>query len=274
MQGKLYLVATPIGNLDDITYRAFETLKSVDVIFAEDTRHTGALLHHFNIKKPLVSYHEYSDEKKHTLVLSRILNGENAALCSDAGMPCIADPGQQLVKDAISLGIEVVPIPGANAMLTALIASGISTDQFAFLGFFPRKNKVEEFKKLENFYMTGVYYESPMRIVDTLCALSEVFPDRKIVVARELTKVHEEFIRGTAKEVYDELSSRDKIKGEIVLIIEGATLIEVELTDSDIEDKLKELLNDMSLKSAVKEVCEKYDLPKNRVYEIGKKIKE
>ena len=156
MKGKLYLVATPIGNMGDITLRAIETLKSVDIVLAEDTRVTGKLLSYLEIKKPIVSYHEHTSTDRHEQVLKRITDGENVALCSDAGMPCISDPGQRLVADAICADIEIVPIPGANAMLTALIASGISTDRFTFMGFFPRKKRESPYCGLRAAYIGKV----------------------------------------------------------------------------------------------------------------------
>lgn len=274
MTGKLYLVSTPIGNLQDITLRAVNILKEADVVLAEDTRVTGKLLAHLEIKKPLMSYHEHSSDKRHQEVLSMISDGKTAALCSDAGMPCISDPGQQLVKDAVDAGIEVIPIPGANAMLTALIASGVSTDRFTFMGFFPRKNKEDEIGKVIHNEATLVYYESPMRVTDTVCAIAQLIPGRQIAVARELTKLHEEFIRGTAKDVYENLSSRPSIKGEIVIVIAPEQKELDELTDEYITDLLKTHMTEGdSLKTSVAKVCDEYKLPKNRVYDIGKNIK-
>lgn len=272
-KGKLYLVSTPIGNMGDITLRAMETLKNADVVLAEDTRVTGKLLAYLEIKKPLVSYHEHTDKGKHEAVLGRIIDGETAALCSDAGMPCISDPGQQLVRDAIDAGIEVIPIPGPNAMLTALIASGISTDRFTFMGFFPRKKRREEMKEVSKIPSTLVYYESPMRVVEATEAIADVMGDRQVVVARELTKLHEEFIRGTASEVYEELNSRETIKGEIVIIIAPSQVEETGLTDEEIAEELQILLEGGErLKTAAKMISEKHGLNKNRVYDIGKRL--
>lgn len=274
MTGKLYLVSTPIGNLQDITLRAVNTLKKADVILAEDTRVTGKLLSHLEMKKPLMSYHEHSSGKRHQEILDMIFDGKTAALCSDAGMPCISDPGQQLVKDAVDAGIEVIPIPGANAMLTALIASGVSTDRFTFMGFFPRKNKEEEISRVIHNEGTLVYYESPMRVVDTVCAIAQLIPGRQIAVARELTKLHEEFIRGTAQDVYENLSARPSIKGEIVIIIAPEQKELDELSDEDITALLKiHMTEGDSLKTSVAKVCDEYKLPKNRVYDIAKNIK-
>lgn len=273
MKGKLYLVSTPIGNMGDITLRAIETLKGADLVLAEDTRVTGRLLSHLEIKKPLMSYHEHTARDKHSRVLERILEGETAALCSDAGMPCISDPGQQLVRDAIDEGIEVIPIPGANAMLTALIASGISTDRFTFMGFFPRKKREEEMERVKDALSTLVYYESPMRVVDAVEAIVGVIPERQIVVARELTKLHEEFIRGRADEVLESLKGRESIKGEIVIIIAPAKPKTAEIDDEEIAKELQTLIDGGErLKSAVQRVSESYGLNKNRVYDIGKKL--
>lgn len=268
MAGKLYLVSTPIGNLGDITLRAIDTLKNADVVLAEDTRVTGKLLAHLGVKKPLISYHEHSDNKKHEHVLELVKNGQNAALCSDAGMPCISDPGQELVADAIVAGIEVVPIPGANAMLTGLIASGVSTDTFTFMGFFPRKKREDSVRLVMDRVDTVIFYESPMRICDTVNAIAAVIPDRDIVVARELTKLHEEFIRGKADEVARNLASRESIKGEMVVIISPAVPQVLEHTDEDIAQLISQrMVAGDTAKSAVAAVAKEHSLPKNRVYD-------
>ncbi len=268
----LYLCSTPIGNLEDMTFRCINALKNADIIFAEDTRHTIPLLKHFDIDTKVQSYHEYSDKKRHEMVLDLLKEGKEVALCSDAGMPCINDPGTSLVSDAISLGINVVPIPGANAFLTALIASGISTQSFTFKGFFPRKHRDKEAQYLLGATTATGYYESPNRIVDTVDSIATLVPNRQIVVARELTKLHEEFIRGTAKEVLENLNSREKIRGEIVLLVEKDNEIK-ELSEEEISDLLRELLSEgKSLKDASKELSQKYDIPKNRVYDLGKSL--
>ena len=206
--GKLYLVATPIGNLEDITYRAVNVLKEVDVIAAEDTRHSLKLLNHLEISKPLISYHRHNEDNKTELLINKLLNGENIALITDAGTPAISDPGEEVVKQAIINNIEIIPIPGACALINALICSGMNTKEFSFYGFLPlnkklRKNKFEEIKK-EN--KTIILYEAPHKITQTLKDLYEELGDINIVIARELTKIHEEFIRGKIGEIIEKYS--------------------------------------------------------------------
>ena len=220
MSGKLYIVATPIGNLEDITLRALRILKEVDVIAAEDTRQTLKLLNHFEISKPLISYHRHNEDMKSNILIEKLKNGENIALVSDAGTPGICDPGEEVIKKAIEEYIEVIPIPGACAMINALIASGLNTSEFSFLGFLPlnkklRKEKIEEIKNSEK---TLIIYEAPHKMKNTLNDLREILEKRKIVLARELTKIHEEFIRKDVEELLNEI---DNIKGEMILIIEG-----------------------------------------------------
>lgn len=219
MNGKLYVVATPIGNLEDITLRALNILKTVDVIAAEDTRHTLKLLNHYEITKPLISYHRHNEETKKDILIEKLKNGENIAIVSDAGTPGICDPGEEVIKQAIEENIDVIPIPGACAFVNALIASGIETNEFTFIGFLPlnkrlRKEKIEEIKKSSK---TIIMYEAPHKLKNTMQNLQEILGDRKIVLARELTKVHEEFIRGTTDEIINKV---DELKGEFVIIIE------------------------------------------------------
>ena len=221
MNGKLYIVATPIGNLEDITLRALKVLKEVNIIAAEDTRQTLKLLNHFEISKPLISYHRHNEAIKSNVLIEKLKGGESIALVSDAGTPGICDPGEEIIKKAIEENIEVIPIPGACAMINALIASGLNTSEFTFLGFLPlnkklRKEKIEEIKKSEK---TIIIYEAPHKIKNTLLDLKEILKNRKIVLARELTKIHEEFIRKNIEELLEEI---DNIKGEIILIIEGS----------------------------------------------------
>lgn len=220
MPGKLYIVATPIGNLEDITLRALKILREVDLIAAEDTRQTLKLLNHFEITKPLISYHRHNEEVKSDILIEKIKKGENIALVSDAGTPGICDPGESVIKKAIEENIEVIPIPGACAMVNALIASGIETKEFCFLGFLPlnkklRKEKLEEIKKANK---TTIIYEAPHKMKATLEDLKEVIENRKVVLARELTKIHEQFIRGNIEELLNKI---DDLKGEMILIIEA-----------------------------------------------------
>jgi 16S rRNA (cytidine1402-2'-O)-methyltransferase len=223
----LYLVATPIGNLGDITLRALEVLRGVDRIACEDTRQTQKLLNHFQIEKKTVSYHEHNERSRAGELLQDIKAGQAIALVSDAGTPGVSDPGSWLVREAIAAGVQVFPIPGANAAVSALIASGLPADEFEFLGFLPEKAGARR-TKLENLAghpsetaRTLIFYEAPHRLLDTLADLESVFgPQLRVVVARELTKIHEEFLRGSVAGVRSELAGRDRIRGEITLLIE------------------------------------------------------
>ena len=220
MNGKLYIVATPIGNLEDITIRALNVLKEVDLIAAEDTRHTLKLLNHYEITKPLISYHRHNEEVKKDILIEKLKNGENVALVSDAGTPGICDPGEEVIKEAIKEEIDIIPIPGACAFLNALICSGISTKEFIFLGFLPlnKKQRKEKLDLIKDTTRTTIIYEAPHKLKTTLEDLRDIIEDRKIVIAREITKIHEEYLRGTADEL---LEKTDELKGEFVIIIEG-----------------------------------------------------
>ncbi|WP_348624006.1 16S rRNA (cytidine(1402)-2'-O)-methyltransferase [Paenibacillus peoriae] len=222
-RGKLYLVATPIGNLDDMTFRAINTLKSCSIIAAEDTRQTRKLLTHFEITpNMLFSYHEHNKTASGPELIRYIIEGKNLALVSDAGLPAISDPGSDLVKLALEAEISVIPIPGANAALSALIASGLDTERFTFAGFPPREKKDLE-KLLLSFQVshgTIIFYESPHRIVKTLMVLKETLGSRKVVLARELTKLHEEWVRGTVEQCLAKLEENPPI-GEYCLVVEG-----------------------------------------------------
>ncbi len=223
----LYLVATPIGNLGDITLRALEVLRGVDRIACEDTRQTQKLLNHFQIEKKTVSCHEHNERSRAAELIAAIEGGSAVALVSDAGTPGVSDPGSWLVREAIAAGVPVFPIPGANAAVSALIASGLPADEFEFLGFLPEKAGARR-TKLENLAAqphetarTLIFYEAPHRLLDTLSDIEEIWGGLlHAVVARELTKIHEEFLRGTVAEVRTELAARDRIRGEITLLIE------------------------------------------------------
>ena len=220
MEGILYLVATPIGNLDDITLRAIKTLEAVDYIAAEDTRHTLKMLNHLNISKPLISCYKENELIKSDILISKLKEGKNIALVSDAGTPVISDPGEKLVHNAIKNNIKVVPIPGACALITALIASGISAKEFCFVVFLP-VNKTEKTNKLLSLHeidKTLIFYEAPHKLLNTLTCIKEILGNRKIAIARELTKIHEEFIYGYIDDILKNISNP---KGEFVLIVEG-----------------------------------------------------
>jgi 16S rRNA (cytidine1402-2'-O)-methyltransferase len=218
----LYVIATPIGNLDDITLRALEALKSADVIAAEDTRHSGNLLRHFEIRKPLTSYHEHNEAMRAEQLAERLAAGENVALITDAGMPGLSDPGARLIRKCIERELPYTIVPGVSAILTALVGSGISTDRFCFRGFLPVKSgqRERELRAALDREETSVFFESPYRILKTLAACAEIMPDRGLCVARELTKKFEEFRRGTASELVAHYEARPA-KGEITLVISG-----------------------------------------------------
>ncbi len=224
MKGTLYIVSTPIGNLEDITLRALRLLKEVDLIAAEDTRHTGILLKHFGIQKPLTSYFEGNELKKKEWILSRLNQGDRIALVSDAGTPGISDPGFRLIQVAIENLIPIVPIPGPSAVITALSVSGLPTDAFLFKGFLPHKSKKRKdlLKQLEETKETLIFYESPHRLNETLKDILDILGDREIVLTRELTKIYEEILRGKVSEIQHQLAEK-KIKGEITLVISGKT---------------------------------------------------
>jgi 16S rRNA (cytidine1402-2'-O)-methyltransferase len=220
----LYLVATPIGNLEDITLRALRVLKECDVVAAEDTRHSGQLLKHFGISKPLLSYFQFNEAKRSEEIIERLRRGEKVALVTDAGTPGISDPGERVVKAAIAAGFRVESVPGPSALIAAITASGLPTEEFHFIGFLPhksgqRRNKLESLKAFEG---TLVLYESPYRIEKLLGELSEVFPERQIVLARELTKKFEEFLRGTPTELLA-VAQKRSLKGEFVVMISPET---------------------------------------------------
>jgi len=243
MKGKIYLVATPIGNLEDITLRALKILKEVDIIGAEDTRHTLKLLNHFNISKPLISYYKQNEKVKSEMLLEKINEGKNVAIVTDAGTPGISDPGEEIVKNALKNDIEVIPIPGACAFVSALICSGISSNEFCFIGFLPtaKKDKREKIEELKLETKTIILYEAPHKLKNTLEEILEILGDRSVVLARELTKIHEEFIRGKVSDILNKLQ---EARGEFVVIIEGS-----KESKKDVE---KKHLNEMTLEEHYK----------------------
>lgn len=272
-KGRLFLCPTPIGNLEDITLRVLKILKEVEVIAAEDTRVTRKLMNHYGIKKPLISYHEHNKTKKGEEIIKLLLEGRDVALVSDAGTPGISDPGEELVKAAIEENIEVVPLPGPSAFVTALIASGFSTRRFAFEGFLPKKDKEREkiLNDLLNEKRTIIFYESPHRIVKFLKELKEKMGDRRIVIARELTKIHEEFFRGTVEEALLKFNTKEP-RGEFVIIIEGVLKEETNDTpDENVKEKALEKVKEyvkggMAKSQAVKKVSKEFNISKNELY--------
>ena len=270
MKGKLYICPTPIGNLEDITYRTIRILKEVDLIACEDTRRTGRLLKHFEIDNDLISYHEHNEKMRTEEIIGKLKMNQDIALVSDAGMPGLSDPGEILIKAVVNEGVEVIPLPGPSAAIPALVASGFATDRFVFEGFLPRKGQ-ERKDRLASIKLderTTIIYESPYRTQDTIADLAEIMADREIALIREISKIHEEKIYGTAAEIKDEIGNRE-IKGEIVIVISGNQSLSEEenLTDLSILEHLELLIeNGYTKKKAIKEVSKIRGLPKSEVY--------
>ena len=270
----LYLVATPIGNLEDMTVRALRILKEVDVIAAEDTRNTKKLCNYFEISTPLVSYHEHNLEYGGEKLLTYLRNGKSVALVSDAGLPCISDPGADIVEKALAEDFAVVPVPGANAALTALIASGLIPQPFYFFGFLNRNKKERrlQLEKLAKREETILFYEAPHRLKESLKDLNLILGNRRIVLARELTKKFEEFLRGTIEEAIEWVESNE-IRGEFVVVVEGNTSGEIEEEENTwgsmtIVEHINYIIEEtnVSSKEAIKEVAKLRGLPKRDVY--------
>lgn len=273
MCGILYLVATPIGNLEDITFRAIRILKEVDLIAAEDTRQTLKLLNHYEINKPLISYHRHNEEVKQELLIEKLKEGQNIALVSDAGTPVISDPGEVIVKEALKENIKIIPIPGACALINALIASGLDTKEFSFYGFLPlnKKLRIEKLKEIKKENKTIILYEAPHKLTSTLKDLKEILENRKIVVARELTKIHEEYLRGTVEEILEQYKEP---KGEHIILIEGT-----ENKEETEEEKLKKEMTieehynyyerqGFSKNEIIKKIAKDKGVSKNEIYQM------
>ncbi|MFD2923440.1 16S rRNA (cytidine(1402)-2'-O)-methyltransferase [Halobacillus naozhouensis] len=273
--GELYVVPTPIGNLDDMTYRAVAVLSKVNVIAAEDTRNTKKLLNHFDLHTSLISYHEHNKMTRGPQLIDRLKNEEMIAVVSDAGMPGISDPGSDLVKLALDEDIPVIVLPGANAAIPALVGSGLPTDSFYYYGFLPRKKKdrLAELELLQNQKSTIIFYESPHRLKDMLAHVHEQFGNRRAVLARELTKRYEEYVRGTLKELW-EWANRSEIRGEFCVVVEGTT--ENEVVDPfwwshlSINEHVEYYIQEKALKSkeAIKQTSVDRKLPKREVYQV------
>ncbi|MEX2262700.1 MAG: 16S rRNA (cytidine(1402)-2'-O)-methyltransferase [Bryobacteraceae bacterium] len=265
----LYIVATPIGNLEDITFRAVRILKEADMIACEDTRQTRKLLDRYGIDRPLVSYHGHNEASRTKELIERLRAGERIALVSDAGMPLISDPGYRLVSAAIENGIAVQPVPGPSAALSALAASGLPADPFYFAGFLPPKRgqRRKALESLKTQTVTLVFYEAPHRIVETLADIDELLGPRPAAMARELTKIHEEILRGTAAEIRAELESRDAVKGEITLVV-GGYAAGAEEDDTPIEEAVEACMREgLSRMDAMKAVARRRGLSKREVYQ-------
>jgi 16S rRNA (cytidine1402-2'-O)-methyltransferase len=268
----LYVVATPIGNLEDITLRALRVLREADLIACEDTRHTQKLLNHFEIKTPTRSYHEHNESARAQELIARIQKGERIALVSDAGMPGISDPGEQVIRAALESGLSVVVVPGASALLTGLVASGLPTESFRFIGFLPPRSgeRRSTLETLRDAGETLVFYEAPHRIRETLADLQAAFgPERRIALARELTKIHEEFLRGSVAQVSAEIASRAVKKGEMTLIVAGKPQgAAIAPPQRNLAQRMRELMTSESLdeKAALKQVAKEFALPKSEAY--------
>lgn len=268
--GKLYLVATPIGNMDDMSIRMVNTLKEVDVIAAEDTRNTGLLLKHFGIETRQISFHEHNAQEKIPVLLDLLKSGQNLAQVSDAGLPSISDPGHDLVKAAIAEDIAVVTVPGPSAGISALIASGLAPQPHIFYGFLPRKSgqQKEFFESKKAYPETQIFYESPHRVKATLENMLEVYGDRSVVLVRELTKIYEEYQRGRISELIDYLAE-NALKGECLLIVAGASLEKEDKADADLLAEIDSLVQSGSKKNqAIKEVAKKYGRNKSQLYAL------
>lgn len=270
MKGKLYICPTPIGNLEDITYRTIRILKEVDLIACEDTRRTGRLLKHFEIDNDMISYHEHNEKMRTEEIIDKLKMNQDIALVSDAGMPGLSDPGEILIKAVVNEGIEVIPLPGPSAAVPGLVASGFATDRFVFEGFLPRKGQERKDRlasiKLDD--RTTIIYESPYRTKDTITDLAEIMADREIALIREISKMHEEKIYGSAVDIKEKIASRE-IKGEIVIVISGNESLseEEKVTDLSILEHLELLIeNGYTKKKAIKEVAKIRELPKSQVY--------
>ncbi|MGC8493864.1 MAG: 16S rRNA (cytidine(1402)-2'-O)-methyltransferase [Syntrophobacteraceae bacterium] len=281
--GKLYIVSTPVGNLADITLRALETLRAVDLIAAEDTRRTRKLLSYFEIHKPTVSYHEHNARTRGSELLEKIVSGKSVALVTDAGTPCISDPGYLLAEAALARQIELVAVPGPTALISALVVSGLPTHPFVFLGFPPAKGVERRrfFEKYAPLDMTLLLYESPNRLEKTLKSMKEAWGDRKMAVARELTKLHEEVFRGRISEALSHFAG--EVRGEIALVVEGAAAgtsqvlhgEDTSLESRDWKEELKELLaGGLSAREAAQEISRRRDLPRRTVYQAVLEMKK
>ena len=278
--GKIYLVPTPIGNLKDMTLRGLEVLQSVDIVAAEDTRQSLKLLNHFEIKKPLISYHQHNEQGKSEDILEMVREGKSIAIVTDAGTPGVSDPGAIIVQKCIENNIEFEVLPGATAITTALVYSGLDTTKFLFRGFFSREtiDRKRLFDEIRNSKESLIFYESPHRLISTLNLLHTELGNRKIAVCRELTKLHEEIRRGSLEEVINYFSERS-IKGEFVLVVEGKQQEEIDRENKEkweelsIEDHIRLLMNEgLNKKEAIKKVAKDRGLQKNIVYQIATEV--
>ena len=274
MSGALYIVPTPIGNLEDMTFRAVRVLKEVDLIAAEDTRHSQVLLNHYGIRTPVTSYHEHNERSKARELVERLRQGSSVALLSDAGTPMISDPGYRLMVEAIAAGVQVIPLPGPSALTAALTAAGLPTDRFAFEGFLPAKKSERRstLEVLREDTRTLIFYETPHRLKETLADMADIFGDRDVAIGREISKVHEEFLRGAMREIIAKLEQQN-VRGEITLIVQGATsgaLVQEEQLISEVRQLAEDGMR-------VKEISEllgaRYGISRRDVYRLALRLK-
>lgn len=276
----LYVVATPIGNLEDITLRALRVLRDADLIACEDTRHTQKLLNHFEIKTPTQSYHEHNEAARAQELVERIQRGARIALVSDAGMPGISDPGERVVRAALDRGLKIVVVPGPSALVSALVASGLPTESFRFIGFLPPRSgeRRTALEALRNSRETLVFYEAPHRIMEMLADLEHTFgKERRIALARELTKVHEESLRGNIAEIASELRKREAVKGEITVVVEGNRTEEPNrVAHATVSDRIRELMtaDDLDEKSALKQAAKEFGVSRSEAYREWQRAKK
>ena len=268
MKGQLYIVSTPIGNLEDITLRALRILKEVDIIAAEDTRHSLKLLNHYGISKPMVSYWKEKEQVRSDEIMRKLLSGQTVALISDAGTPGISDPGSVLIHKAIEENIQIIPVPGPAAFVSALSLSGLPTDEFTFLGFLPagKTRRLKVLKELSLERRTLIFYEAPHRIIETLTDMETVFTGRKAAVAKEITKIHEEIVRGSVPEIMIALN-KSKIAGEYVIVVEGNKEEGKHMIDDVLPEVFSLMRRGLGRKEAVRRVSEIYGLSKKGLYD-------
>lgn len=276
MDAAVYLVATPIGNLEDITLRALRTLRECDVIACEDTRHTRKLLNRYEIQKPLISCHEHNEHERAREIVERVQSGQAVAVVSDAGLPGISDPGYRVVQAAIAAGVRVIPIPGPSAVDTAVVASGLPTDAFLYCGFLPSKSgqRLNALEALAAQRSTLVFYEAPHRLLRTLEDAKSALGDRQAVVARELTKAHEEFLRGTLSGIHAELAARESVRGEAVLLIAGASETPAPAASLPLHARVRQLVAEGAAPmDAVKTAAKEYGISKRAAYALVEEAK-
>jgi 16S rRNA (cytidine1402-2'-O)-methyltransferase len=275
-KGVLYIVATPIGNMQDMTFRGVDILSSVDLIAAEDTRHTAGLLSYFNIRSQLISCHEHNEAQRADQIVEKLKSGASVALVSNAGTPAVSDPGYRIIKEAIAGGIRVIPIPGASAAIAAISASAMPSDMFCFIGFVPKKKGRQDalLKELADRKETLVFYESPRRLVALLQAIARHMGNRHVVVARELTKLHEEFLRGPVTVLIDQLEQRERIRGEVTLLVAGSEDQAGQDMDS-LEDDIRKAIQEAghSTSRLAVSLAKRYNLSKNEIYQEILKVK-